>query len=409
MKSLLLALGVTLALTSCSNSDSDRPKNPGNLPPVGGQEPQTPAMLEPSSVKDKLKPVTDTGTLALKWINMVNEHRDLQNRLNLADTTTKNPVPPESPKYSSTELILSKYNERIAALPPEMRPYILENKQLTETPPISDELFLKHIRDLNGSYQNAVRWIGQQQWLDYYVQNEMYDIRGFYFFKKELNLENRLKDFANLDAETQEKFTSWLVSMCHNSEIEKPECLTELKKEIKKNQVLGFYNLYFTKSEKVYNEFFEVMPKRSDLTWNNDKSLITQQFVLPTLEKVATWLKTNIEEEWKATGFQLLLNFVPKNDFSPFIEFEKGVTPHVSGPTWNIITMDPDYSLDDYTTQWTIRHEFGHVLGFPDCYLEFFDTDRNEMAYYTIEPDNLMCAWGGKLQPSHIEQLKKAY
>ena len=130
---------------------------------------------------------------------------------------------------------------------------------------------------------------------------------------------------------------------------------------------------------------------------------------MPTIAKVSEWLKLNIEAEWKAVGFQLRLNYVEKNLVSPFMQFVKGVTPHVSGPRHEIITMDPDYSLDDYTTQWTIRHEFGHVLGFPDCYLEFYDAAAETMTFYTIETDNLMCAWGGVLQPSHVEQLRKAY
>jgi len=52
--------------------------------------------------------------------------------------------------------------------------------------------------------------------------------------------------------------------------------------------------------------------------------------------------------------------------------FEPGVTPHVNGIGGRIITMDANAPLDDYDVSWTIRHEYGHVLGFPDCYVEFY-------------------------------------
>ena len=42
--------------------------------------------------------------------------------------------------------------------------------------------------------------------------------------------------------------------------------------------------------------------------------------------------------------------------------------------------------------QWTIRHEFGHVLGFPNCYLEFYDNDTATMVSYQLDVTNLMCS-----------------
>lgn len=131
--------------------------------------------------------------------------------------------------------------------------------------------------------------------------------------------------------------------MCHNSNESKSNCLSEIETSLADSNLStaahDLYKKYLPVAQETYDQFFQV-------------------------EKIRT-------------------------DFSPFLEFIKGVTPYVSGKTYNKITMDPDYSLDDYDTQWTIRHEFGHVLGFPDCYLEFFDPDKKEMTYYTIEPDNL--------------------
>ena len=130
---------------------------------------------------------------------------------------------------------------------------------------------------------------------------------------------------------------------------------------------------------------------------------------MPALEKIAVWFKVNVEEEWQSAGFNLLINFVSKNGVAPSLESVSGVTPHVSGDYWEKITMDPDYSLDDYNTQWTIRHEYGHVLGFPDCYHEFYDEEQEAFVSYQLDVTNLMCSRRGHLQQTHFDEMKKAY
>ncbi len=413
MKSVILIIGF-LTLAACTKSENKQhPNNPLNLAPQGGDETKKVSLKTESLNNDELQPALDLGKRAIEWLNLVNEKRDTQNRLNLADRMTKNPVPPEKPKVNSTALILERLKIRTSEIPAAMKPYLLEQKDLTDVLPVSDEEFIQSIRGLNGVYQSAVRWIGQRPYLDYYSQNDVYDIRGVYFFKKEIDLENKLNHFSQLDAATQTNYSEWLISLCHNSEVDQSLCRQELdqaQNDLKNPEaVRQFYSKYLQPAENVYNHFFEVENIRTDLLWNADRSIITQDFTNPEIEKIATWFKVNVEEEWQFKGFQLIIQFVQKNEVSPFLEFVKGVTPHVSGETHNKITMDPDYSLDDYDTQWTIRHEFGHVLGFPDCYLEFYDSEKMEMTYYTIEPDNLMCAWGGKLQQSHADELKRVY
>ncbi len=396
-------------LAACSPKAS-APPSPPPLPPIGGQETVRTEQKINVVTQQKLDSVIKVGKRAVEWLNVVNQNRDLQTRLNLADRNTKNPVPPEAPKVTSIKLMQEKFAERINALPAEMKLVLLEEKALVETPPVTDEVFITMIRELNSSYQGAVRWLGQEAYFEnWYADQDVRDIRGYYFFMKDPAAVEALTRFSTLDEATKTKYIDWLVGMCHNALLTKANCLAELNHYIKSETVPNFHKRYLKLAKETYDSFFTLKKVRSELKWNSDRTLLTQDFILPTLEKIAVWLKTNIEEEWKMDGFQLLVQFIPKNGTAPFVKFEKGVTPNVSGETWNVITMDPDYSLDDYNTQWTIRHEFGHILGFPDCYLEFYDRAKEEMIYYTIETDNLMCAWGGKLKPMHLEELKRVY
>ncbi len=368
---------------------------------------QNPETISP--VEKKLKPLTDAGARALTWLNLVNKNRAPENKLVLADRNTKNPVPPNAPNINSIKLMLQSFQRRVASLPPEMKKILIETDPPTEATLVSDELFIKHIREINSSYQNAVRWIGQQPWLNYYEQNAQYDIRGLYFINRDDNFQNDLQNFMNLSPERKKLLTQWLLSLCLNRTADRESCRTEFSTVTTAVAANNFYEKYLSSAQQTYANFFTLNDVRKELKWNPQRTLITQDFILPAIESIASWLKSNVEEEWKALNFQLLVNYVPKDLTTPYIDFKPGVTPNVSGPTWNKITMDPNYSLDDFSTQWTIRHEFGHVLGFPDCYLEFYEPASEEMIYYTIEPENLMCAWGGVLQPSHIEELKRIY
>lgn len=71
--------------------------------------------------------------------------------------------------------------------------------------------------------------------------------------------------------------------------------------------------------------------------------------------------------------------------------------------------MDADQPLTEYDAQWTIRHEFGHVLGLPDCYLEYYDPDKEVIVSYQIDIDDLMCSRHGHIQGHHLDELKRVY
>jgi hypothetical protein len=71
--------------------------------------------------------------------------------------------------------------------------------------------------------------------------------------------------------------------------------------------------------------------------------------------------------------------------------------------------MDANTPLTEWDVQWTIRHEFGHVLGFVDCYLEFYDPSEKAIVTYQLDIDHLMCARSGRMQKSMYDVLKQYY
>ena len=73
------------------------------------------------------------------------------------------------------------------------------------------------------------------------------------------------------------------------------------------------------------------------------------------------------------------------------------------------IVMNATQPLTEYDAQWTIRHEFGHVLGFVDCYVEFYESERNVIVNYQFDVENLMCSRRGHIQQRHVDELQRAY
>ncbi|CBW27451.1 hypothetical protein BMS_2672 [Halobacteriovorax marinus SJ] len=61
----------------------------------------------------------------------------------------------------------------------------------------------------------------------------------------------------------------------------------------------------------------------------------------------------------------------------------------------------------------TIAHEFGHSLGFKDCYVEYYDSRSQELIYYELERDegNLMCSleYGHKIPDKYLDKIISQY
>ncbi|MCX6124779.1 MAG: hypothetical protein NTV34_08525, partial [Proteobacteria bacterium] len=158
------------------------------------------------------------------------------------------------------------------------------------------------------------------------------------------------------------------------------------------------------------DSFFEMDNPRRDVTWADSEMSIP--FKSPGNLTIQNWLTLNIQDEWKIKGWQLKLAFTDSpagNPSTTRVEFVAGTTPHVNGIGGSVITMDANLPLEEYNSRWTIRHEYGHVLGFPDCYAEFYDEDLGQMISYQLDVSNLMCSRRGHLQYQHYERLKATY
>jgi hypothetical protein len=354
-----------------------------------------------------LKMLLDMGKRASAWLNAVNATRPADQQLDLSNPNSSGGYPITKAAKSNTSIILASYHKFLAETSPLITKVITENQEFPTTPPVSDEIFVKGLRALDKVYQNTIRWSGSQEWLEYYAEEAVNDIRGYYFLNEISGIEEKLQNYGTLSESDKENYSLWLLGLCRNAELAPEDCSVKLNQAIAANAVNSYYNSYKAHGERRFNDLYTVSLTRPEMYWEGNR--LMAPFLLPEKQDVTNWLKTNVEEEWQTPEYSLIIDYKTNVKDIPRIEFKPGVTAHVNGIAGDLITMEAEYPIESIDQKWTIRHEYGHVLGFNDCYLEFYDVNEKAMIYYEVDTTNLMCSRSGKLKPTHFEQLLKAY
>lgn len=368
--------------------------------------------MRPNRASAEVNQIISVGKRNLDWFKLINAQRPVDQQLALYTPELQSGIPIESPKAYNETTVVADYDALMLELPQNFKDTLLASSELPTAHPFADnnEEYLNWTRKMDRVYQSASRWKIMEPNLMFLADRSFKDIRGYYFLSQIANIEEQLADWATLSDEQKAQYTEWLVLVCHNGYFKKDFCRSTLAAHIVENKVADFYNEYLLNSQQMYDSFFELKNPRRDVLWNSSNPLLAVlPFLKPESFEVQKWLTDNIEDEWKWNDWQLKLDFTEEDNNSTFIVFTPGATPNVNGLGGNRITMDANAPMQDYGSRWTIRHEYGHVLGLPDCYIEFYDTDREIIINYQIDLSNLMCSRKGKLQEKHYLELKKHY
>lgn len=317
----------------------------------------------------------------------------------------------EYPYTYGPRMILSDYQALTAGLTDDLRRVLLGSDNDFPTEPeqlIRDFKALTY--RLDWVYQDASRWTLTSGSLSYYKRNRFRDVRGFYFLSNEENLQQKLQSFRDQPVDVQQKLSEWLLILCQNSKTTFDSCSAELNESKQAgNGVLSFYEKYLSDGERAWASFFQISRKRSDLTWSNDSLQATMPFEEPNDPEEAKWVRESIENVWRWKDWHLSLDWIHWNFFgsSPYIKWIPGITPNVNRLAGSKISLDKNRSREEQT--WTLGHEFGHVLGFPDCYIEFYDDQAEMMIGYQLDFGDLMCSRSGQFVERHFIELQRAY
>lgn len=346
------------------------------------------------------------GARALDWVDFVNQHRPPENKLSLSSPGTAGGNLPSRPSYLSFRTITEDWEILRALLPAAYNQVIFSNGAFTEKVPTSDRDFVEWLRQVDRAYQGAARYRMLDPWREYYASAASQDVRGYLHLKDVANLDTKLSNWPNLQPREQDTLRWDLVLICRNSTSGEGPCRSELDSAISRNRVLDFKNKYFAKARDSYNRFFSIVQAHPDGRWSDD-AVFEFPFTDPQDNEVADFLRLNIEDEWHWLGWQLKLAFKTVGRHTRLL-FEAGATPHASLAGYEIV-MDSNAPLTEYEVGWAIRHEFGHTLGFVDCYVEFYDTAIESYVSYQLDVTNLMCSRRGHIKQVHFDEMKRVY
>ena len=348
------------------------------------------------------------GERLSKWIAKVNTGRTAETAIRLTSATTRRGIPIDKPNQYSPAIIKTDTAKILAELPKEIKEVLESTSELPGTITLDDETFITHARKVDRNYQSAARYKSVDQYRYYYIQAANKDVRGYYYLDTNKIGEAELRDVSIIPASKVSDIKNALALICLNSTANIGKCKSEVSSAFSKNTVSALYKKYIFNAKKNWNDFFiiPVSARRTDIKWSG--STATVPFNTPEIPKFIPYLKNNIEDEFKWNGWGLKMVFGSFAD-GPYLKFEAGVVPHVNGLGGNEIVMDSNQPIEEYESQWTIRHEFGHVLGLPDCYHEFYDSTAKAYVNYQLDITDLMCSRAGNMNERIFTELKMAY
>jgi hypothetical protein len=348
------------------------------------------------------------GERLSKWIALVNTVRTPENAIRLTSPLTRRGIPIEKPNTYSPALIKIETQTVLKALPKELREILLSSVELPTVLPVDDELFITFARKVDRNYQSAARYKSVDMYRSYYIMAANKDVRGYHYLTTQGIGENELQERSSIPAEQVKPIKDALVLICLNATMNLKKCMVSVEAAFKQNTLGLLYSQHMPAAKRIWDSFFKIPPgaQRDDVIWLGN--IATVPFNTPEIPKFIPYLKTNIEDEFRFGPWMLKLNFGIFPD-GPLLKFEPGVVPHVNGLGGNEIVMDANQPIEEYESQWTIRHEFGHVVGLPDCYHEFYDVKARAYVNYQLDINDLMCSRAGNMNERIFLELQKAY
>ncbi|MFZ4713989.1 MAG: hypothetical protein ACOYL6_09770 [Bacteriovoracaceae bacterium] len=360
---------------------------------------------DPESIQVALR----LGERLSNWIEAENKNRPSINALRLTSPGTRTGIPIDKAKIYSDKTVDAEMKTLLVDMPDAMKSVILSTDDFPVKLPVSDEIFINLGRRLDKIYQTSARYKALIPNRAQYEVLAQLDVRGYYFLNINKWDATKLSDVSVISADDAIKVKAALVGICVNNNVVEVKCQKQVEDAWGKNNIAALYTNWITASAKIWNNFFNIKPwsVRHDIDYR-DANVMNVPFNTPSISKFKAYLKDNLEDEWKFNTWNLRIIF---GDYSngPELIFQTGVVPHVNVLGGSRIVMDSNQSIEEYESQWTIRHEFGHVLGLPDCYHEFYDSTLQAFVNYQLDITDLMCSRAGNMNERLYKELTKTY
>lgn len=272
--------------------------------------------------------------------------------------------------------------------------------------------------DLFFLYNNNQRFESQRCQFGFLAEKKKYDLRPYLnishaCYKKFKGQFCDDSEYINMDPEKEAWTKSNALDLCLSFS-KTISCNQEYRRN-KINNTLGSmirkYQALFEKER--YEALFQLRSthNRYHCSRSNEKLVMTLRIFAPGIDRFYLQeLLDAVETTWTNDKFSLKTVLISAPEKEAITIF----------PTTRAVSYVPDddnrqvylsQSQDMLTSMRILAHEFGHVLGFPDCYIEFFDDKKKELVYYEISKNytNIMCSLknGVRVPEDYFTQLEQ--
>ncbi len=263
---------------------------------------------------------------------------------------------------------------------------------------LNDEYFNKKLKSLERDYNYLLKWIDQIDNKNTRLINA--SIHRFKYLLSKLMVLNSLRD-------------RWMSRKCISLYDDKFNQSVDLLGYIDKNDFLSTKSkenyLKETLPPQIYKKFYGILNKKDKFKCisTNKKTILYVNFKSKSKE-IQTLVNESLAQYWKSKKFMVKARWNDRKSSKVInISFTKEkVSKHLMLTDHYIYLSKSDMNDKNIALK-VLAHEIGHVFGFKDCYVEFFDCPLQELIYYEIDNQDLMCSLAGNVLEKHFIKLKK--
>ncbi len=261
--------------------------------------------------------------------------------------------------------------------------------------------------DLYYLYNGSRRYEDQKCAFNTLVEKKKYDIRPYLNIGGDCNKKYQSEkcndsEYIGMTADKERWVRSNTIELC-KSFSKDVNCQAEFNINQRKNSIGSMISRYYDRFQKErYSTLFKLRPTHLKYQCQsaNDKTVMTIKILESSFDHdFLVELLKYTEETWSTKTFSLKLELVRgySDDVVTILPTNKEIS-YVPDENNRLVYLST--SQDLLTTKRVFAHEFGHVLGFPDCYIEFFDDSKKELVYYEIakSSNNIMCSLRSNVQ-----------